>query len=155
MFDPCPCAAPAQLQKGEEAGPEILEFDRLKDHLEPYLRRGQAHVAATSIPAVGAASYQASTSSLLREVPAVAQRYGTLFGLNARPRVAGSKGAWDELEKYESLHSSSSLKNKNKGKKVDRAVEVLNLMRTMQDVEAVASLNKRWTSSWNQPLLAS
>jgi hypothetical protein len=63
-----------------EATPEITEFDHLKDHFEPYLRRGLASSA---------------------------KGHGSLFGLSGRARGAvEARGQKDELEKYEPIVGS-------------------------------------------------
>jgi hypothetical protein len=41
-----------------------------------------------------------------------------------------------------------------KGKGVDRDAEMVKAMREMTDVEAVAGVDQRWTSSWKPPMLS-
>ena len=151
-------AIAVQLQKGEDAAPEILEFDHLKDHLEPFLRRGQAHPShpSTSTSSVTAAASAALSSTLLKDIPGLGSRHGSLFGLASRARGGEGKGVKDDLDKYESLGPvGGAAKEKRKGKKVDTEAERMREMREMGNVEVVASLEKRWTSSWQQPILSS
>jgi dynactin-4 len=74
----------------------------------------------------------------------------------------------DELEEYKSLYCSrgdgagSEKENKRarsaaereKGKGVDREVDAVKAMREMTDVEEVAGMDQRWSSSWKPPLLS-
>ena len=122
--------ATVQLQKAEEPSADLLEFDHVKDHLEPFLRRSQAQSGV-----VGAAG-------------------------------ASSTGAPDELEPYKSLYPArgggpgSEKENRraraasDKGKGVDRDAQMVQAMRGMSDMEHVASLDKRWMSGWNMPVLS-
>ncbi|KAI5476409.1 hypothetical protein MNV49_007787 [Pseudohyphozyma bogoriensis] len=138
-----PTGLAGQLQKNEEGAPEIVEFDHLKDHLEPYIRRGQAQTS-TSL------SGTSSTTALLKDM---GPRYGSLFGLSTRARAGGDlKGARDELERYEAVVKIGGGKNKGKGK-VDGEEERVRVMKEMKEWEEVAGLEKRWTASWGQPLL--
>lgn len=77
-----------------------------------------------------------------------------MFGLSSRTRGADAQGARDDLDKYESLFPAGGGGEKGKGKVVDRDAEHVRIVTEMRDMEEVASLDKRWTSSWKQPLLA-
>lgn len=148
-----------QLQKSEDAAPEIVEFDHVKDHLEPFLRRGQAHAPqATTSAATSTTSASLSSSTFLKDMPGLGQRYGSLFGLSSRARAGEGHGTRDELDQYEALFPAggpgASAKGKEKGKEVGLDAEHVKAMREMREMEDVASLDKRWTSSWKQPLLA-
>lgn len=134
-----------QLQKSEETAPDIAEFDHVKDHLEPYIRRGQAQASTSS------SSTATASSSLLKDIPGLPQRYGSLFGLSSRARGAENQGARDELDKYKSLFPAAGSKGKERA--VDLDGERVKVMREMRVMEDVASLDKRWTTSWKQPLL--
>ncbi|KAL8279040.1 hypothetical protein RQP46_008498 [Phenoliferia psychrophenolica] len=147
-----PTGLALQLQKGEDAAPDLLEFDHLKDHLEPFLRRSQAHVPHAPTPATAAAS-----ASLLKEIPGLGARYGSLFGLSSRARAGdGGRGAGrDELDRYEALGPACGIKGKGKsrgggGGDEDERVRA---MRDMDQFEDVAPVERRWTGGWHQPLL--
>lgn len=135
-----------QLQKSEDTAPDIAGFDHVKDHLEPYIRRGQAIASQSS------STSTAASSSLLKDNPGLSQRYGSLFGLSSRARSAENHGARDELEKYKSLFPAAGSKGKEKA--VDVEADRVKTMKEMREMEDVASLQKRWTTSWKQPLLA-
>lgn len=144
-----------QLQKGEDSSPEILEFDHLKEHLEPFLRRGQALQPSTSNPHVTASS-STLPSSLLKDNPSLATRYGSLFGLTSRSRAGEGRGAKDDLEVYRALENIAKATGvADKGKGIDRDSDSVLQMMEMKDIEEVASLDKRWMLSWQPPILAS
>ena len=78
------------MQKFEDSAPEALEFDRLKEHFEPFLRASSSSSAITpssshhhSNPITAAAS-----SALARDIPGVG-KYNPL----ARSRSGRDKGA--------------------------------------------------------------
>ncbi|GAA6027336.1 hypothetical protein JCM8097_002604 [Rhodosporidiobolus ruineniae] len=173
-----PTGLAAQLTKGEERNPEVLEFDHIKDHLEPYLRRSQAQAAHHGPgshahgPAASSSSavVNAASAQLFRDIPGLgSNRYGAgLFGTSARSRAAAHDAGTgvDELEKYRSLYLArgggvgSDKENRRakvgaeKGKGVDRDAEAVRAMRDMTDWEDVASLDQRWTSSWKPPVMS-
>lgn len=165
------CTA-VQLQKAEEPTADLLEFDHIKDHLEPYLRRSQAQ-SSSSTHAPGASSssavLSAASAQLFKDIPGLGARYGgtgSLFGTSSRARGGADAGqAADELERYSSLYPSrgggpgSEKENRRtrvagKGKAVDRDAELLERMREMTDMEEVASLDRRWTAGWQPPVLS-
>lgn len=89
-------------------------------------------------------------------MPALGQRYGSLFGLPHRSRGGeGQGGVRDDLEKYESLFPAGRLGGKGKERDLDPDAEKVRILREMREMDEVASLEKRWTTSWKQPLLAS
>ncbi|GAA5860096.1 hypothetical protein JCM1840_001882 [Sporobolomyces johnsonii] len=167
-----PTGLALQLQKSEETAADLVEFDHIKDHLEPFLRRSQAQVSQhPHAPAASSSSVvNAASASLFKDIPGFSTRYSSsLFGLSARARGAGDQGAFkDELEKYISLYPArdggvngeketkggKASSSNAKGKEVDRDAEMVKAMREMKDVEEIASLDKRWTTSWRQPLLS-
>ncbi|GAA5835594.1 hypothetical protein JCM11251_002972 [Rhodosporidiobolus azoricus] len=173
-----PTGLALQLQKAEEPTAELLEFDHIKDHLEPFLRRSQAQAAnhphgagPGSGPTASSSSaiVNAASAQLFKDIPGLSSsRYGAnLFGPVSRSRAANDAGTGvDELEKYRSLYpargggAGSEKENKKarsvaeKGKGVDREAEAVKAMREMTDWEDVASVDKRWTSSWKAPMLS-
>ena len=155
-----------QLQKTENNAPELAEFDHLREHFEPYLRRGQAHAASvatapvssasTTSAAVAAASAALSSSSLLKDIST--GRYGNVLGFASKSRAlatAASRdaGARDELDKYDALFPANGSASKGKARShTDWEQSRIDVMRRTRDVEEVASVEKRWTASWKQPL---
>ncbi|BGP00424.1 hypothetical protein NBRC10513v2_003674 [Rhodotorula toruloides] len=171
-----PTGLALQLQKAEEPTADLLEFDHIKDHLEPYLRRSQAQsTSSTHAHAAGASSssavLSAASAQLFKDVPGLGTRYGgsgSFFGTSSRARGGGGDAgqAADELERYSSLYPSrggepgSEKENRraraaSKGKAVDRDAEVVARMREMTDFEEVASLDRRWTAGWQPPVFSS
>lgn len=164
-----------QLQKAEEGAPEVVEFDRVKDHLEPYIRRSQAQalqqqqlrpVASSSTPSTSAAgAATAASASLFKDIPGFNTRYPSMFGLAARARGGGTgpgadQGtARDELEPYSSAYPARGGGGGGgtrdvKGKGVRRESDRVAAMRDMTDLDDVASFDQRSTLSWNPPLLS-
>ncbi|KAM0749372.1 dynactin p62 [Meredithblackwellia eburnea MCA 4105] len=146
-----------QLQKTEEGAPELAEFDHVKEHLEPFLKRSQAHAPQSTAVSQTHSAHPAASAALLKDIPGLGARYGSLFGLSSRARGAEGKSGRDELEKYEALGAAKGGKGKGKALegKMDQEVEKVDKMRNLKDAEDIARLDTRWTSSWNQPLLSS
>ena len=66
----------AQLQKFEDSAPEALEFERLKEHFEPFLRASSSSAVPT--PSHTHHTYTnpitaAASSALARDIPGVAK----------------------------------------------------------------------------------
>lgn len=133
----------AQLQKFEDSAADSLEFERLKEHFEPFVLRAGA--AQSSSVAAGHTSHShhhvnpitaAASSALARDIPGVAKY------TPAQPSRKG-KGARDEMPEYKARVEASS--GKGSGLGGDGDVE---FMRGLETVSEVASLDQRWTSSW-------
>jgi hypothetical protein len=135
------CArAVAQLQKFEDSAPDSLEFERLKEHFEPFLRAssssssaglpGHSHATHSHTPHVNPITAAAS-SALARDIPGVEKYTPT-------PRGRRDKGARDELATYRSRVEVAGTKD---------AANV-DFMRRLEQVTQVAALNQRWASSW-------
>jgi dynactin 4 len=93
----------AQLQKFEDSAPESLEFERLKEHFEPFLRTSSlsssSHIPSTSSHHLHTSSATAAASAALaRDVPGVG-KYNPL----ARARVGRDRTVnKDEMAEYKS-----------------------------------------------------
>lgn len=144
----------AQLQKHEDSSADSLEFDRLKDHFEPFLRAsslsssvgphaahpGSAahshHLHSTSITA-------AASAALARDIHGVG-KYNpvsrTASGRAHRDRTANK----DEMPEYKSRVEIASVGSLGGGGG-DAEVEY---MRRLKDIQSVASLEQRWGNSW-------
>ncbi|GAA5915649.1 uncharacterized protein JCM6883_000705 [Sporobolomyces salmoneus] len=155
-----PTGLALQLQKAEEGAPELVEFDHIKNHLEPYIRRSQALVSQQNPIA---SSSNTASAALFKDIPGFNTRYPSMFGLASRARGAGGDQgtARDELEKYSSIHparagnASEGERGKDvKGKGVETEADLVDAMRQMTDIEQIASIDKRWNSSWKPPLLS-
>jgi dynactin 4 len=131
----------AQLQKFEDSAPESLEFERLKEHFEPFLRASSSSAslsshshAAHSHPPVSPIKAAAS-SALARDIPGVAK-------YTPAPRGRRDKGARDDISEYRSRVEVGGTKD---GANVD-------FMRRLEEVSQVAALGQRWANSWTTTL---
>ncbi|KAI0027744.1 dynactin p62 family-domain-containing protein [Vararia minispora EC-137] len=133
----------AQLQKFEDSAPDSLEFERLKEHFEPFLLRAGA--TSSLNPTTSAHSHHhvnpvtaAASSALARDIPGVA-KYTPAQSTSGRR----SKGARDEMPEYKARVDASSSKGAGLGGEPD-----VEFMRRLETVSEVASLEQRWSSSW-------
>lgn len=136
---------PAQLQKFEDSAPEALEFERLKEHFEPYLRASPStsshalgHTPSTHINPITAAA----SSALSRDIPGVA-RYTPLAMVRSRSgreKNANKHDVPDYRARFEVGSTGLTF-----GGGADRDVGFL---RGLETVEDVATLEQRWCNSW-------
>ncbi|KAG0703758.1 dynactin p62 family-domain-containing protein [Suillus ampliporus] len=148
-----PTGLAAQLQKFEDSAPESLEFERLKEHFEPFLRTSSlssslSHIPSTSSHHVPTSSATAAASAALaRDVPGVG-KYNPL----ARSRVGRDRTAnKDEMPEYKSrmeIGVLGQLGSEGDGSDAEA-------LRRMEDVEEIASLEQRWGNSWTTSLRTS
>ncbi len=135
---------PAQLQKFEDSAPESLEFERLKEHFEPFLR---ASSSSSALPSASSHHVHtnpitaAASSALARDIPGVG-KYNPL----SRSRVGREKGA--HRQEYPDYKSRVEVGTALSG---EADVEFL---RHLETVSQVAALEQRWTNSWVSPLSA-
>ncbi|GAA5822705.1 hypothetical protein JCM3770_003375 [Rhodotorula araucariae] len=170
-----PTGLSLQLQKAEEPSADLVEFDHIKDHLEPFLRRSQAqanhapHGAGAAAPSSSAVASTAS-AQLYKDIPSFSSRYGgtgSLFAGATRARHGGGEAASarDELARYASMYPArgggpgSEKENRRareaaKGKSVDRDAELVQALRGLTALEEVASVERRWATGWNAPMLS-
>ncbi|KAG1836229.1 dynactin p62 family-domain-containing protein [Suillus tomentosus] len=122
-----PTGLAAQLQKFEDSAPESLEFERLKEHFEPFL--------------------PAASAALARDIPGVG-KYNPL----ARSRVGRDRTAnKDEMPEYKSrmeIGVLGQLGSEGDGSDVEA-------LRRMESAEEIASLEQRWGNSWTTSLRTS
>lgn len=143
----------AQLQKFEDSAPDSLEFDRLKEHFEPVLRTSGS--GSSAVPSSAAHSHHihstsitaAATAALSRDIPGVS-KYNPL-ARSARGGAHKDKSAnKDEMTEYKTrLNISSS--------HAGGGEEDVELIRHLEEVSEVATLEQRWGSSWATPLQTS
>ncbi|KAG2155769.1 dynactin p62 family-domain-containing protein [Suillus bovinus] len=147
-----PTGLAAQLQKFEDSAPESLEFERLKEHFEPFLRTSSlsslSHIPSTSSHHLPTSSATAAASAALaRDVPGVA-KYNNL----ARSRVGRDRTAnKDEMSEYKSrmeIGVLGQIGSEGDGSDVEA-------LRRMESVEEIASLEQRWGNSWTTSLRTS
>ncbi|KAG1843004.1 dynactin p62 family-domain-containing protein [Suillus subalutaceus] len=147
-----PTGLAAQLQKFEDSAPESLEFERLKEHFEPFLRTSSlsslSHVPSTSSHHLPTSSATAAASAALaRDVPGVGK-----YNPPARSRVGRDRTAnKDEMPEYKSRMDISvlgQLGSEGDGSDVEAH-------RRMETAEEIASLEQRWGNSWTTSLRTS
>lgn len=137
----------AQLQKFEDSAPESLEFERLKEHFEPFLRTSSlsssSHLPAISHHLHTSSATAAASAALARDIPGVS-KYSPLGRSRAgRDRTANK----DEMPEYKSRVETAVFSQLGGGGD-DADVE---LLRRMETVEEVAKLEQRWGNSWTTP----
>lgn len=139
----------AQLQKFEDSAPESLEFERLKEHFEPFLRTSSLS-SSSHLPAVSShhlhtsSATAAATAALARDIPGVGKYNPLGRGRAGRDRTANK----DEMPEYKSRVETAVFSQLGGGGD-DADVE---LLRHMETVEEVAKLEQRWGNSWTTPL---
>ncbi|KXN88091.1 Dynactin subunit 4 [Leucoagaricus sp. SymC.cos] len=148
-----PTGLAAQLQKYEDSAPDSLEFDRLKDHFEPFLRASSLSSSITvhaAHPGSAAHSHHlhstsitaAASAALARDIPGVG-KYNplsrTASGRAHRDRTANK----DEMPEYKSRVDTASAGISGAGG--DSEVDY---MRKLRDIQTVSSLEQRLGNSW-------
>jgi dynactin-4 len=142
-----------QLQKFEDSAPDSLEFDRLKEHFEPFLRASSVPSSSSS-HAHAASSHHihtnpitaAASSALARDVPGVV-KYNPL----ARSRIGKDKSSnRDEMPEYRSRMEISTAGGMGSGIG-DGDVEFLT---HLESISEVGTLEQRWANSWTSSLLS-
>ncbi|KAF9783108.1 dynactin p62 family-domain-containing protein [Thelephora terrestris] len=139
-----PTSLANQLQKHEDSAPDSLEFERLKEHFEPFIRASSASSSAShhlrtaqhvhSNPITAAAS-----DALSRDVPGVS-KYNPL----SRSRVGRDKSNRDEMPEYRSRMDVSLTGS-------DTA-NVQHLL-MIESPDEIATLEQRWINSWTSSVL--
>ncbi|KAI0690470.1 dynactin p62 [Cerioporus squamosus] len=120
----------AQLQKFEDSAPESLEFERLKEHFEPFLR---ASSSSSALPSASSHHVHtnpitaAASSALARDIPGV------------------GKQEYPDYKSRVEIGSAAALSGEADAE----------FLRHLETVSEVAALEQRWTNSWVAPLSAS
>jgi dynactin 4 len=140
---------PAQLQKFEDSAPEALEFERLKEHFEPFLRSSlsaSTHGTATQ-PHAHSSAISAAASALARDIPGVSKYTPLARSTSGRPGKDKSKNK-DEMPEYKSRLDITAASRMGTGGG-DADVEY---MKHLEYITDVASLEQRWENSWAMSL---
>ena len=139
----CP---PAQLQKYEDSAPDSLEFERLKEHFEPFIRAS----SSSALPPTASHSHHthvnpitaAASSALARDIPGVVK-----YTPHHAPRSARSgrdKSTRDEMSEYRSrVEVGAGTRVSGAGGEAD-----VEFMQHIESIGEVASLEQRWVNSW-------
>lgn len=135
------------------------EYDALKDHIETYIQQSAAPVPEakkakghTRTPSRHIAQItQAAQRALRRNVPGLAASSASSRAAKARSLLAAADGqgkqGWDDLRPY-------TVKASWREAGVERGQEGVDALREAEE-EVVSTLERRWTSGWAPPLLAS
>jgi dynactin-4 len=134
-----------QMQKYEDSSPDNLEFERLKEHFEPYLRNQLA--ASTGMQSLGGTHSlnpitAAASSALAREIPGVSK-----FSRSRSGRV--EKPTKEDLPEYR-----SRIEVGVGGFGLEQGDEDVEFMRLLEVINETAPLEQRWLSSWTPSLHA-
>ncbi|TFK52164.1 hypothetical protein OE88DRAFT_1627825 [Heliocybe sulcata] len=146
-----PTGLAAQLQRFEDSAPEFLEFERLKEHFEPFLRASSSpsllsHVHSHHIhmnPITAAAS-----SALARDVPGVGKY--TPLSRSRLGRGDRSSTAKDEIPEYKSRVEIGAVSGLGAHGESD-----VEFVKHLENMEEVAELEQRWMNSWANSTQAS
>lgn len=145
-----PTGLAAQLQKFEDTAPDVLEFDRLKEHFEAFLR-ASAQTSSTTTgthPHHSAHSHSLHTNSitaaasaaLARDIPGVG-RYNPLSrSTNNRGYGKDRSVNKDEMIEY---RTRSEISQTAGGGELD-----IELMNSLEEISQVSTLEQRWENSW-------
>ncbi|KAF7795428.1 hypothetical protein EIP86_006586 [Pleurotus ostreatoroseus] len=135
--------SPAQLQSFEDSAPESLEFERLKEHFEPFLRASSSTSGSTPSHSHHAHTNPitaAASSALNRDIPGVAKYTPLVRSRSGRDRGAGR----NEIPSYKARSEIS-----NAGLMIGGGGDTdVEFMRGLETESEVASLEQRWTNSW-------
>lgn len=141
-----PCKK-AQLQRSEDSAPESLEFERLKEHFEPFLRTSSSSSALpTSAPHHSHTSSitAAASAALSRDIPGVSKYNPFTRSRGGRDKTANK----DEMPEYRSRVEIATASALGTGGG-DTDAE---FMRHIETVGEVTSFEQRSTNSWAMSL---
>ncbi|KAH7885427.1 dynactin p62 family-domain-containing protein [Phlebopus sp. FC_14] len=147
-----PTGLAAQLQKFEDSAPESLEFERLKEHFEPFLRTASLS-PSSHLPTVASHHLHTSTATaaasaaLARDIPGVGKYNPLTRSRSNRDRTANK----DEMPEYKSRVEVGVFSQLGAGGD-DGDVEIL---KHIESAGEVAKLDQRWGSSWTATLRTS
>lgn len=147
------------MQKYEDSAPDSLEFERLKEHFEPFLRASSLSSAIGGHATVHASSAAhshhahsnsitaAASAALARDIPGVSKyqpltRTTSGRGGNGKDRSRNK----DEMPEYRSRVEISKTSAHGGG---EADVE---LMDHIESLGSIATLEQRWVNSWISPL---
>ncbi|KAF8630933.1 hypothetical protein AX17_005290 [Amanita inopinata Kibby_2008] len=155
-----PTGLAAQLQRQEDSAPDSLEFDRLKEHFEPFIRASlsslsssvTAHSGSIVNPSSAAHSHHlystsitaAASAALARDIPGVG-KYTPAVSRSSSGRGGRDRSVnKDEMIEYRSrLDITTASAIGSGGGEAD-----VEFMKHLETVEEVASLEQRWGNSW-------
>jgi dynactin-4 len=135
----------AQLQRTEDSAPDSLEFERLKEHFEPFIR---ASAASSSLSLSVASPHHTHTNSataaasaaLARDIPGVVKYSPLTRSRSARDKTANR----DEMPEYKSrLEIAAASAAGSGGGEAD-----VEFMKHIETISEVTSFEQRCVNSW-------
>ncbi|KAF8158190.1 dynactin subunit 4 [Crassisporium funariophilum] len=160
-----PTGLAAQLQKFEDSAPDSLEFERLKEHFDPFIRASSLSSSTSTNhaavhPNSAAHSHHlhsnsitaAASAALAREIPGVSKYNPLARSTSGRSGSGKDRSAnKDEMAEYRSrLDISKATAHGTGGGEAD-----VEYMRHLEEIGEVATLEQRWVNSWVTPLQTS
>ena len=148
----------AQLQKFEDSAPDSLEFERLKEHFDPFIRSSllssststsQVHNIPHSHSLHSNSVTAAASAALARDIPGVS-KYNPLARSTSGRGGSGKDRSRnkDEMVEYRSRVDISKASAHGTG---GGEVDVI-FMSHLEDIGQVATIEQRWVNSWVNPL---
>lgn len=145
-----PTGLAAQLQKFEDSAPESLEFERLKEHFDPFIRASS--LSSSTAVATTAHSHHlhsnpitaAASAALARDIPGVSKYNPLSRSTTGRGSNKDRSRNKDEMVEYRCRMDIMAAGRMGYG---GGNTDVEHLCR-LESVPEVASLDQRWTSSW-------
>lgn len=137
-----------QLQKHEDSAPDSLEFERLKEHFEPFIRASTLAASSSAPPPSSMHTNPitaAASSALARDIPGVSKF--SAMSRHGRSRAEKNLNK-DELAPYRSRVEAGAGGGLGHG---GGEADVDFLMR-LDDIGDVATLEQRWVGSWTPSL---
>ncbi|EAU86021.1 hypothetical protein CC1G_11693 [Coprinopsis cinerea okayama7 len=152
-----PTGLAAQLQKFEDSAPDTLEFDRLKEHFDPFLRASAlagstsgshavAHSSATPHHSHSLHSNSitaAASAALARDIPGVAKYNPLARSTTGRPGKDRSINK-DEMAEYRSRSDIMTASSRGSG----GGEADVDIVKHLESIASVSSLEQRWENSW-------
>jgi len=143
----------AQLQKYEDTAPDSLEFERLKEHFDSFIRTSTLASSTSGTPGVAHSTTvphshhsnsitAAASAALARDIPGVG-KYNPL----ARSTKGSGKDRSINRDEMPEYRSRSEISKSAVGGEYD--VELLN---SLEEIGDISRLEQRWENSWMTPL---
>lgn len=137
-----------QLQKHEDLAPDSLEFERLKEHFEPFIRASTLAASSNAPPPSSMHTNPitaAASSALARDIPGVSKY--TALTRHGRSRVEKNLNK-DELAPYRSRVEAGAAGGLGHG----GGEADVDFLMGLDDIGEVATLEQRWVGSWTPSL---
>ena len=150
------------MQKHEDSAPDSLEFERLKEHFEPFIRASSLSAStSTSHPTahISSAAHShhlhsnsitaAASAALARDIPGVGKYNPLARSTSGRGGSTKDRSVnKDEMTEYRSrLDISKASAHGSGGGEAD-----VELLMRLENIGQISTLEQRWVNSWAAPL---